>query len=352
MLAPLVGVEGVRLPEVQRRLGTAATLVRFVPTARSLYAFVVTQDDATVRLAAAGSDQVLASAEQLFSLFRSVESEADTIRVDAAGSRAQAEQLLASLGEWFMLPVARDLPPGGTILVVATPEFPWLPVHALRTGSGKRSSYVAEQHLVLYLPLAGSLLLPPRLPTVVRGVAAAGFPGRTRWDVEYELRDIRAFFKDARLYFGKQATIAELAGESSQLLHIAAQLIVNSRHPENAAIVLSDGKSQTFPAELPVGALFALPPTPTVVVSNLSPGGTYYHTGVPLLLALNGTGTTIMNGFVPLRRSKKFFNEVFYTNLVNGASVAAAYRAVQVEMIRTPAFQSPLVWGQYFLWSR
>jgi CHAT domain-containing protein len=352
MLAPLLGVEGVRLPEVQRRLGTAATLVRFVPTARSLYAFVVTQDDATVRLAAAGSEQVLASTEQLFSLFRSVESEADTIRVDAAGPRAQAEQLLASLGEWFMLPVARDLPPGGTILVVATPEFPWLPVHALRTGRGKRSSYVAEQHPVLYLPLAGSLLLPPRLPAVVRGVAAAGFPGRTRWDVEYELRDIRAFFKDARLYFGKQATVAELAGESSQLLHIAAQLIVNSRHPENAAIVLSDGKSQTFPAELPVGALFALPPTPAVVVSNLSPGGTYYHTGVPLLLALNGTGTTIMNGFVPLRRSKKFFNEVFYTNLVNGASVAAAYRAVQVEMIRTPAFQSPLVWGQYFLWSR
>jgi len=59
-----------------------------------------------------------------------------------------------------------------------------------------------------------------------------------------------------------------------------------------------------------------------------------------------------MNGFVPLRKAKKYFNEVFYTNLAGGASVAGAFRAVQLDMIHTPGYQSPLVWGQFFLWAR
>lgn len=351
-LAPFVGVDGVRLAEVQRRLGPATTLIRYVPTARSLYAFAVTQGDVQLRIAAVRREQVIASTEVLFSLYRSVESEADTIRTDLPGPRLQAEQLLQSMADWFIRPIARDLPAGGTVLVTAAPEFPWLPVHALRVGRGKRSTYLAEQCQVQYLPLAGALLLPPRLPVSVKEVAAAGFPGRTKWDVEYELRDIRAFYREAHLYFGKQATIGALRQESAQLLHIAAQFVVYRRHPENATIILSDGKSQTFPDEVPVGQLLALPQTPAIVVSNLSRGGTFYHTGIPLLLALNGTGATVMNGFVPLRKSKKYFNEIFYTNLFNGATVAGAFRAVQLDMIRTPPYQSPLVWGQYFLWAR
>lgn len=351
-LAALVGVDGVGLADVQRRLGPGATLVRYVPTSRSLYAFVITQGEVQLRIAPVRREQVIAATEELFSHFRSVESEADTIRVDPPASRLRSEQLLQEMAEWFVRPIAKSLVGSGVVLVTTTPEFPWLPVHTMKVGRGKRATFMAEQYQVQYLPLAGTLLLPPRVPVGAREVAAAGFPGRTKWDVEYELRDIRAFYKEARLYFGRQATIGELSRDSSQLLHIAAQLVVNRLHPENAALVLSDGKSQTFPAEVPVGRLLALPPTPAIVVSNLSPGGTFYHTGIPLLFAFNGTGATVMNGFVPLRKAKKYFNEVFYTNLFNGATAAGAFRAVQLDMIRTPVYQSPLVWGQFFLWGR
>jgi tetratricopeptide (TPR) repeat protein len=351
-LAPLVGIDGIRLADVQRGIGPDATLLRYVTTPRTLYAFAVTQRGVELRMAAVRREQLTASTEELFSLFRSVESEADTIRVDPPPTRLRAEELLKEMADWFVRPVARDLAQGGVVFVTTTPEFAWLPVHAMKVGRGKRATFMAEQYQVQYLPLAGSLQLSPRVPVAVREVAAAGFPGRTKWDVEYELRDIRAFYKEARLYFGRQATIGELGRESSQLLHIAAQLVVNRRHPENAAIVLSDGKSQTFPDEVPVGQLLALPGTPAMVLSNLSPGGTFYHTGIPLLCALDGTGVMVMNGFVPLRKAKKYFNEVFYTNLVNGATAAGAFRAVQLDMIRTPAYQSPLLWGQFFLWAR
>jgi tetratricopeptide (TPR) repeat protein len=351
-LAPLVGLDGVRLPDVQRRLDPNVTLVRYVPTSRTLYAFAITRDAVRLRLAAARRDEVLETTEELVSLFRSVESEADTIRVDPPASKQRAEGLLQSMAAWFVRPIAGDLPAGGVMLVAATPEFPWLPVHALKVRRGQRSSFLAEQYQVQYVPLAGALLLPPVAPVVVRDVAAAGFPGRTKWDVEYELRDIRAFYREAKLYFGRQATIEELSRSPSELLHIAVQLVVNPRHPENATVVLSDGKSQTFPDEVPVGRLLALPPTSTIVLSNLSPGGTIYHTGLPLLFAFNGTETTVMNGFVPLRKAKKYFNEVFYTNLFNGAGVPASFRAVQLGMLRTPGYQSPLVWGQFFLWVR
>lgn len=351
-MAPFVGVDGVRLTEVQRRIRPGTALVRYVPTAGTLYAFLVTRDDAQLRLAAVRREQLVGLTEELFSLFRSVESEADTIRIDPPEQRQRAEELLQTMTQVCIRPIAKDLGGIGALLVVATPEFPWLPVHAFNVGRGKRVSFLAEQFQVQYVPLAGMLLLPPTIPVGVRNVSAAGFPGRTKWDVEYELRDIRAFYRGASLYFGRQATIAALSRDSSQLMHIAAQLVLNGQHPENAAVVLSDGKSQTFPEEVAVGRMLALPATPAIVLSNLSPGGTVYHTGIPLILEVNGTAATVMNGFVPLRKAKKYFNEIFYTTLLTGATVPGAFRAVQLDMIRSETYRSPLLWGQFFLWAR
>ena len=41
-------------------------------------------------------------------------------------------------------------------------------------------------------------------------VTCLGFAGRSGWDVEYELRDVRFFFKDARMLLGREATFDTL----------------------------------------------------------------------------------------------------------------------------------------------
>lgn len=350
--APLLGIEGVRVADLQRRLPPGTLLVRYIPTDKTLYAVTVSATRSSAGISAVSSDELYETAAALTGLFRSYESESDSTLTETPALRARADAYLRTLGEWLTRPISRELSSASRVIIVTTPELPWLPVHALRTGRSSRASYLAQQVKVHYLPFAGALLFPVQANPAVRDVAALGFPGRTAWDVEYELRDIRAFYKDARLYFGKQATLDQVRSEGAHLLHIAAAVSVSTIRPGNSVVTLSDGKSATSSRAAPVGEFLSLPAIPGLVFSNLSPGGTLQHVSIPTIGLMNGTSGVVMNGYVPLRRSKKFFAEVFYTALLSGVAMEDAYRAVQIEMIRTPAYASPLVWGQYFYWGR
>jgi CHAT domain-containing protein len=174
----------------------------------------------------------------------------------------------------------------------------------------------------------------------------------TSWDVEYELRDIRAFFKEARLFFGPQATLATLQREHGDVTHLAVEVQYNEATPWTASMILSDGKSLTSRATVLLGECTAFPASPAVIVSNLSAGQASAHTVLAPLLLANGSGLVIMNAYTPSRKAKKVFGEAFYTSLLGGTNARSALRKAQGEMIRNPEFSSPLVWGTFFLWGQ
>ncbi|MGB2958784.1 MAG: CHAT domain-containing protein, partial [Bacteroidota bacterium] len=238
------------------------------------------------------------------------------------------------------------------LIVVMSPDFPWLPVHVLREGRRTKSPYVAENHLVSYLPAAVLTKLQGAQLSVVTDVVGLGFAGGVPWDVEYELRDIRAFYKDARLHFREDATLQTLQEEKGDVLHLAIPFTVRQRHPGNSYLLLSDGKSFSTSTEVPLGDLFSLPAFPTFVVSNLSRGGTAHHVCIPYLLLAGGSRAVIVNGFIPSRKAKKYFGELFYTSLLAGNTSTTAFRQVQVGMIKNPEYSSPHLWGVFFLWGK
>jgi CHAT domain-containing protein len=186
----------------------------------------------------------------------------------------------------------------------------------------------------------------------VREVVGFGYAGTTAWDVEYELRDIRAFFKEARLSFGAQASLGTLAKERADLLHLALEVRHNPAAPGNASLVLSDSRSADLNVPASLGRCVFLPPAGAHVLSNLAPGdGTTQALVAPVLLS-SGTGRVVITTHTPSRKAKKVFSELFYTALLGGADVESALRTVQSEMIRNPEFSSPLVWGTYRVWGR
>ena len=65
---------------------------------------------------------------------------------------------------------------------------------------------------------------------------------------------------------------------------------------------------------------------------------------------MNGSADVIINSYVPLRKTKKYFNELFYTGVIAGKTVEEAYRNVLLEMIKDKEYAAPYTWAPFFLW--
>ncbi len=251
-----------------------------------------------------------------------------------------------------MRPVEGDISAAARLQVVLPQELSALPLHALRRNGLPGTPYLAELKTVSYLPGAQWVRVQQMDSTAVKDVAGLGFAGTTAWDVEYELRDIRAFYKEARLAFGQQATLERLRQEKADVLHLALGLRYADQAPWNAALVLSDGKSATTRALVPLGELLSLHAVPTVVFSGLTAGQSETPALVAPLFLSNGSRFVITTAYTPSRKLKKFFGEAFYTALAAGTTPEQAFRKAQRDMIRSPEFSSPLVWSSYELWGK
>jgi len=352
LFGPFVKIAGVRPEEVRNLLAPGTAVVEYIPTRRSLYAFVITNGRVSVQQAAIDRDRLQSAAKELDGYLRLAEALGDTISKVTVHPDARVMELLRLMYEAFVRPIESEIRSVGELMIVLPPDLPAVPVHALRKNWARSTPYLAEQVLVSYLPSA-ALRGPTTAPALpVRDIVGIGCAGMTSWDVEYELRDIRAFYKEARLFFGPQATLATLRSERGDVMHLAAEVRYSDATPWTAGMILSDGKSLTSRTTVLLGECTAFPASPAVIVSNLSAGQASAHTVLAPLLLINGSRSVIMNAYTPSRKAKKVFGEVFYTSLLGGANAQDAFRKVQSEMIRNPEFSSPLVWGTFFLWGR
>jgi CHAT domain-containing protein len=349
-LEPYVQLSAVTRADLQRRLGNARALVWYIPTNRSLYMYVVSSSRVSVQVAALDRTQLHALVEELDRALRGAEAYGDSVSKVQALPDAHTQEVLRQLYEAFVRPLESDLAGTSEVLLVLPQEFPSLPVHALRRSSIPGTPYFAEQKLVSYLPSALWVRDRGEAEGPVKEVVGLGFAGTTAWDVEYELRDIRAFYKEARLYFGEQATMNSLRGEKGDLLHLAIEVRFPDQAPWNAAMLFSDGQSLTT-TKVPLADLLGLPHFPVFVLSNLAPDEPGVPDAVAPLVLSNGARCVVVNTLTPSRKMKKFFGEAFYTSLLGGMTPARAFQKAQGEMIRNPEFSSPLVWSSYFLWS-
>ena len=349
---PFVRNASVGLTEVAKALPAGTALVEHILTRRSLYAFVVTSTHSGVYVAAFEKDRVFDLSREFVDLLRLRETYADSSRPRQAALEARLRELNAPLYQAFMQPIESAIAGVADLTVVLPREVAALPLHALSRGTGPGGGFVAEKHAVSYLPSASSLLLPRIRTGQVKDVVGVGCPGGTSWDVEYELRDIRAFYKDVRLYFDQQASLATLQKESEDLLHLAVRFRFNDPRPGNSFFVLSDGESAGSMKNIPLGELLSLPPVPAIVVSDLDEHRMGIRPSEPYLFLANGTQEIVFTSTVPSRKAKKFFGEIFYTTLLTGADVRTAFRKAQLEMIGTADYASPFTWAPFFLWGR
>jgi tetratricopeptide (TPR) repeat protein len=352
LLEPAVQPTTATPAETAKRLPAGALLLAPVLAARSTAIYAITPARSAIGIAAVGRDQVLAAKRDFLEALQARVAAGDSNRVRLRALDQKILELGRVLYGALVRPVEAELRGATRLIVVLPEELQGLPLHALRKSVLRTDPYVAEQALVTYLPTAAALgvVAVPQGP--VRDVVGFGFAGSTGWDVEYELRDIRAFYKDVRLHFGTEATAAVLARERGDLLHLALDFRADPRLPGNTHFVVNDGQSAATSTRLMLGDLPALPPFGAVVVSTLSAGEEAGPAALPYLLLTHGSGTVIITSLPPARKTKKVFGEFFYTALLSGLGADAAFRETQREMLRSPATASPAFWAPFVLWGK
>jgi len=349
-LAPIAGAIGLRPADIQKRLPEGTALLTFIPTRRSWFTSVITRQQALVEVTGQSSEQVLRAAREYMQLLRERIAEADTLGPGYSVLDNRLRDLSRRLHEALLLPVERSLRAAARVAVQFPAAMPVIPVHALRRGGSTGNPALIEVCEVHYVttPYAITTRLSSAAP--VRSVTCIGYPGNTAWDVEYELRDVRYFFKEARMLFGREATMDSLRSIRSDVLHMAAEVEFGVRAPLLGALYLSDGVSPIGKRREPLSSLSGLPAHRLVILSNLSSMSGAFEPGLAFVFSANGTEGTIVNAVTPLRGAKKAFGEYLYTALQAGGSPESAYRKAELEMIRTKDFGAQYYWAPFLYW--
>jgi tetratricopeptide (TPR) repeat protein len=344
--------DGLKTGDVQKALAEDAILLAYLPTNRSLYTCVVTPSRCTRRMAAVSQERVIDLAEEYLRECTLRAGAADSVREQPRGQDTRMEELTRALYEAMILPVESELTAGSRLLIVLPARFPAIPLAGMRRGGGPGTPALGERFALSYLPTARYALSGGTSSATVRTVTALGVRGTTVWDVEYELNDIRAFYRDARLVFGKDATIASLRLAHQDLLHMSLEVRFCVQRPLTGAFIMGDGAAADGTTSVPLAMVFSLPPTPSVVLINLSPRLPATHQTVAAAFLANGSTSVILNAASLTRKAKKMFGEGFYTALQSGASVPAALRTAQNAMARTKGLSAPYFWTPLMVWGK
>jgi hypothetical protein len=255
--------------------------------------------------------------------------------------------LSARLYGLLLRPVERNAARVQRLIVLLPPDLPLIPVHALQP-EGARGAFAIQRFAFQYCADPDLLLLERPSLRLYPRVVGFGNPGRTSVDVEYEIRDAQAFFREAKLLLGRDGMMPSLLRAEGDLLHAALDMRYREDRPGNSVISFKDVAGYTGMSDLPLGELFSVPPFNTILLSNLNEQGA--HAAVVLIFQMNGSIAVVMNGHQPPRKAKKSFNEGLYVNLVRGTSIEEAYRNSLLGMIKDPSLRFPWLWGAFYLW--
>jgi tetratricopeptide (TPR) repeat protein len=335
--------EPVPLAQLQRHIPEGTALVVYIPTPRTLSLLLLSRSGASVTVSSIGK----AALRDLMSEYSTALSRAAQERGPQGVSNLRLREISARLYGLLIRPIERSAGRIQRLVVALPPDLPLIPLHALQQ-EGARGAFAIQRFAFQYCADPGilqtgrpSLRLYPR-------VVGFGNPGRTSVDVEYEIRDAQAFFREAKLLMGRDAMMASLVHAEGDLLHAALDIQYREAHPGNSVVSFKDATGYTSIRDVPIGELFSLPSFNTILLSNLNDRGA--HAAVVHILQMNGTAAVVMNSHLPPRKTKKAFNEGFYVNLVRGTSVDEAYRNTILGMIKDAQQSQPWLWGAFFLW--
>lgn len=344
---PLLRVGAARISEIQNLIPRGTVIVRFLPTSSQLYIFAVTRSRVEVRTSTVPRDVLLASLAEYRRLlqdpgvYTGVGGEASIPVMTRFGT------LSPQLYEYLLRPVESLFE--RNLVIIPSREFENFPFHAIeRQERNNTVKYVVELTSVDYLPSLTSLKYKTTASLKFNRIVAIGNPSGKNWSIDYELRDIRSFFKEASVLTALEASWDNLKAAQGEVLQLATDFVYEGTTAPLGLLALSDGRTAEESIKIPFERLAGLKPYPVIVLSNQYGQGTALASAHALLLRINGTPDVFFNAWFADRKAAKFFSEYFFTHLSNGLAPGDAYRQALLNLIQTKDVNHPHSWGQFF----
>jgi len=336
------------LDRVRDTLPENSALLEYVPLSDTLYVIVATRDTSVMRRAAVSSSHITELAMEFEKLIGDPHLNESLRQSSGQRSLGRIRELARVLANFLIEPVISALGNVQKLYIVLPEEFGWLPFHVLRTDAG----VLVDRFAVSYLPTSAVLYFSHKAVKPVTDIIGVGHPGRTDWDVEYELKDIRGFYDKAKMLFYTSATKRSLDASAYDVLHFAAEFTLDMAVPDNSALILSDGTTPYGVRELALGEALGIPPPEVLIFSNISPLAGSFWRYAPLAFQAGGVPVLIATMWQGERKAKKYFGEVFYTSLQAGVPAAQAYQNAMMALAKNQEFSQPHRWGLYYIFGR
>ena len=235
------------------------------------------------------------------------------------------------------------------LVIVANREMDGFPFHAIERQDEKGNvKYVIELTTIDYVPSLSSLRYRTASTARMQDIVAFGNPTGKNWSVDYELRDIRSFFKNAKVMVGLETTWDNLKSIKADILQISTEFFQRTAEFPLGNFILSNGLMVEQTTTIPFEKLSELEAIPVITFSNHYGQGIGLSSEHALLLRLNGTADVFFNAWSADRKATKYFSEYFFTHLANGLAPGDAYRQALLNLIRTREVSHPRSWGQFF----
>lgn len=344
---PLLRVGSTKMSDLQVLLPRGTLLVRFLPTANQLYIFALSRNRFEVRSSGVSKDVLLPLLTEYKELLQ------DPSVYTGAGGEASVPAMTrfatisTQLYEYLLRPVDALLE--RNLVIVMSREMENFPFHAIeRQDRDGNIKYLIELTSVDYLPSVSSLKYKTAGTLKLNRIVAVGNPSGKNWSIDYELRDIRSFFKEASVLIALEASWENLKAAQGDVLQLSTDFIYEGNSSPLGLIAFSDGKTPEESTKIPFERLTELNPYPVIVLSNQFGQGTGLSSAHAMLLRINGTPDVFFNAWFADRKAGKFFSEYFFTHLSNGLAPGDAYRQALLNLIQTKDVNHPHSWAQFF----
>jgi tetratricopeptide (TPR) repeat protein len=325
--------------------GTLA--VEFLPTSEQLYIFAVSHSKFVVCTSAVHHDRLT----QLMTEYRQLLQDPSVYSGESGDASVAAMTRFARLStEMYdiLLRPVEDLFERN-LIIVTNHEMDGFPFHAIERQDEKGNvKYVIELTTIDYVSSLASLRYRAASTTHMQDIVAFGNPTGKNWSVDYELRDIRSFFKGARIMVGLETSWDNLKTVKADILQISSEFSQQSAEFPLGNFILSNGLMVEQTTTIPFEKFMELDATPVITLSNHFGQATGLASENALLLRINGTSDVFFNMWSADRKAAKFFSEYFFTHLASGLAPGDAYRQALLNLIRTREVSHPRSWGQFF----
>ena len=256
------------------------------------------------------------------------------------------ERLSAELYNYFLRPVERLFVQ--RVVIVPPREMEGIPFHAFTRSTNEGVKPMVEIADISYLPYLAavkSLQSPLRFTNTV---IAVGNPRGNNWPLDFELRDIRSFFREATVYVSQNANEKQLFESFGDVLQLSTDFATDTLFPGQSTFVLASGSITNPDANIPIADFLRLHPYPVVYLSGQQSDASSLTPIHAALLMMNGTSNIILTMRPSESKANKFFSEKFYSALAKGSTVNDAYRSAVVAMAKSSTFNAPYQWSQFF----